>query len=170
MWGRPGNETFVMWDVCKWEKVVLWNTIMYHTTPSCLPHNALHSPSNRWAFLFVGNLYVSGNGTISPGRANFIFGHTLDSAFGNGHGVHMRQGVWWWKWHGGVVRTAPALICISNECHYVPRGGWTLHAPIHKDFKSWSWLKKACRSWSQPDPRKYQFSVVNWLRNVIKSI
>ena len=25
-WGRPENETIVMWDVCKWDKVVLWNT------------------------------------------------------------------------------------------------------------------------------------------------
>ena len=44
-WGRPGNETLVMWDVCKWEKIVLWNTIMHPTTPSRSPHNALHSPS-----------------------------------------------------------------------------------------------------------------------------
>ena len=25
-WGRSGNETIVMWDVCKWEKVVVWNS------------------------------------------------------------------------------------------------------------------------------------------------
>ena len=47
-WGRPGNETIVMWDVCKWEKVVLWNTIMHHTTLSRSPHNALHSPIFTW--------------------------------------------------------------------------------------------------------------------------
>ena len=25
-WGRPGNKIIVMRDVCKWEKLVLWNT------------------------------------------------------------------------------------------------------------------------------------------------
>ena len=34
-----------MRDICKWERVVLENTIMHHTTPSRLPHSALHSPS-----------------------------------------------------------------------------------------------------------------------------
>ena len=59
-----------------------------------------------------------------------------------------------------------------------PRGGRTLHAPIHKGSNLGTGLRKLAGSSvttpspnptkTQQDSRKHQFSVLNWLRNVIK--